>query len=76
VSSIGVDSEEAKHDKREGSEDEAEELVGGAMPGDVNDGPAGREWDGDEAVVALNKSGDEFAIARDTPGRVVAEIED
>ena len=74
--STRVDGEEAEREKRKSGEREAEKLVGGAAPCDVNGGVAGREWEGDEAVIAMDVSGEQFTVARDAPGWVVAEIED
>ena len=55
---------------------EAEVLVPGAVPGDVDDRRPGGELDGEEAVVALQARKYRVAVARDVPVGVVAEVKD
>jgi len=72
----GGDEEEEK--KREGceGEDVSQGLVEGLGMVDVDGGGAGREVEGDEAVVSLEAIGDRGSVELDAPGGVVAEIED
>jgi hypothetical protein len=68
-------------DEGEGRSEEAEGLVKGAMPSDVDGGVAVRNGERDEAVVSLEMvpDGGNFhvkAAASDLPVGIVAEVED
>src|ERR1017187_6986979 len=54
----------------------AERLVGGADVADVDGGGAGGDGDGDQAVRPGSAGGIDCAVEGDSPGGVVAQVED
>jgi len=73
--------QEAEDEESAGAEGEAELLVKGALPGDVDGGETGGDGDGEEAVVALevrerSEEAASWAARSDLPVGIVAEVED
>jgi hypothetical protein len=67
---------ESEGEGRERCDEIADALVGERSVGDLEVCGACGEWDGDEAVWAMETGRDGGAVERDLPGRIVAKVED
>ena len=65
-----------EEDDGEDCDDVAEGLVGGLSVGDVDVGGACGHRKGDETVVPLDAGGNRASVVCDSPGGIVAQVED